>query len=95
MENPLKPMREWSFRVEGVTAPGEVMCLTGSCDELGEWNPKRVVPMTTNIYESEDDPTKRFNNSSSLINLNSSTSHLLVPHSDGFSSTCETNRSTS
>ena len=91
MENPLKPypMREWSFRVEGVTAPGEVICVTGSCDELGEWNPKRVVPMTMNIYENAEwNPT----------NLNSSTSHLLVPHngiSDGFSSTCETNRSTS
>ena len=88
MENPLKPypMREWSFRVEGVTAPGEVICVTGSCDELGEWNPKRVVPMTMNIYENADDPT----------NLNSSTSHLLVPHhSDRFSSNCETSRSTS
>ena len=37
--------REWSFRVEGVTAPGEIMCVVGSCVELGEWKPEQVVPM--------------------------------------------------
>ena len=38
-------MREWSFRVEGSTAPGEVLCVIGSCLELGEWKPEDVVPM--------------------------------------------------
>ena len=99
MDGPLKPyqMREWSFKVEGMTAPGEVMCLTGSCDELGEWNPKRVVPMTMLYNSNEDDATKRFVNPTSPMNINNSASHLLSPHNgmDGFSSTCETNRSTS
>ena len=36
-------MREWIFQVEGETAPGEVMCIVGSCEELGEWKPERVV----------------------------------------------------
>ena len=39
------PTREWSFRVEGVTAPGEIMCVVGSCVELGEWKPEKIVPM--------------------------------------------------
>ena len=39
------PMREWNFCVEGATAPGEIMCVIGSCKELGEWKPENVVPM--------------------------------------------------
>jgi len=31
--------------VEAVTSPGEVVCLTGSCPQLGGWNPDKVVPM--------------------------------------------------
>ena len=45
-------MREWTFQVEGETAPGEVMCIVGSCAELGEWKPEHVVPMTVNNNKS-------------------------------------------
>ena len=82
-------MREWSFRVEGVTAPGEVMCIVGSCQELGEWDPKRVVPMSI-IPDGEASS----NTTSSAM---SSRSHLFVPSENiGVTpTTCETNRSSS
>ena len=87
------PMREWSFRVEGVTVPGEVMCIVGSCKELGEWDPKRVVPMNPADGEYT---TESFTNSSAMRNM-SGVSHLHVPSydMDGISSTSEINITTS
>ena len=84
-------MREWSFRVEGVTAPGEIMCVVGSCSELGEWNPERVVPMK--ILTCADNTES----SNSLWSLTGNKPpHPLPPFSnDGFLSSCETNRSSS
>ena len=37
--------RNWLFKVEAATAPGELVCLTGSCTELGSWDPNLVVPL--------------------------------------------------
>lgn len=37
--------RRWKFKVQAATGPGEVVCITGSCPELGEWDPNKVVPM--------------------------------------------------
>lgn len=37
--------RGWKFKVQVATGPGEVVCITGSCQELGQWDPNRVVPM--------------------------------------------------
>ena len=42
-------MRNWKFRVEADVVPGEIMCITGSCSELGEWNPDNVVRMTCSV----------------------------------------------
>jgi hypothetical protein len=39
--------REWNFFVECSTLPGEVVCLTGSCPELGDWKVNNVVRMTS------------------------------------------------
>ena len=38
--------REWDFYVECSTLPGEVVCVTGSCPELGNWKADDVVPMS-------------------------------------------------
>uniref|UniRef100_A0A8D8VXM3 Glycerophosphocholine phosphodiesterase GPCPD1 n=1 Tax=Cacopsylla melanoneura TaxID=428564 RepID=A0A8D8VXM3_9HEMI len=32
-----KATKPWKFRVKAKTLPGEVLCVTGSCDELGHW----------------------------------------------------------
>ncbi|KAL1458572.1 hypothetical protein WDU94_008710 [Cyamophila willieti] len=32
-----KATKPWKFRVEAKTLPGEVLCVTGSCDQLGHW----------------------------------------------------------
>ena len=88
MDSPKRyPMREWSFRVEASTAPGEIMCIVGSCDELGDWNPKRVIPM--NMLDGAAATTSLSNPGS--VNTNGK-SHLLVPYenADNFSSICET-----
>ena len=88
MDSPKRyPMREWTFRVEGVTAPGEIMCIVGSCDELGDWNPKRVIPMS--MLDGAADTTSY--SSPGSVNANAK-SHLLVPYenADNFSSICET-----
>ena len=85
-------MREWTFRVEGVTAPGEIMCIVGSCDELGNWDPKRVIPLS--LLDGAGDIT----NYSSPRSANANTkSHLLVPYenADNFSSICETKNGSS
>ena len=86
-------MREWAFRVEGVTAPGEVMCVVGSCTELGEWSPERIVPMK--IVTSLDTMQ---NTAPSAVSENSNP-HIFLPchHEghDGFSVTSETNRNSS
>ena len=88
MDSPKRyPMREWTFRVEGVTAPGEIMCIVGSCDELGDWNPKRVIPMS--MLDGAADTTSY--SSPGSVNANAK-SHLLVPYenADSFSSIGET-----
>jgi len=43
-------LRDWSFGVECPTLFGEVACVTGSCPQLGNWNPDQVnvhVPILT------------------------------------------------
>ena len=37
--------RDWSFDVECSTLPGEIVCLTGSCPELGCWGVNDLVRM--------------------------------------------------
>lgn len=37
--------RSWTFRLEATTLPGEVVCLTGSCEELGKWSMSRMVTL--------------------------------------------------
>ena len=89
MDSPKRyPMREWTFRVEGVTAPGEIMCIVGSCDELGNWNPRRVIPMS--MLDGAAYTTSH--SSPGSVNANKK-SHLLVPYenSDSFTSIGETN----
>jgi hypothetical protein len=39
--------REWSFWVECSTLPGEEVCVTGSCPELGSWKADNVIRMST------------------------------------------------
>ena len=52
--------RSWTFsvRCETPLLPGEVVCVTGSCSELGEWKPGGVVKMNEEEVEEEED-TKR------------------------------------
>ena len=93
-------MREWVFQVEGETAPGEVMCIVGSCEQLGEWKPERVVPMTINADNADDEIRNNFMNPSSNFHSHQSKSHLLVPSyndasMNSFASTCETHKSSS
>ena len=81
-------MREWAFRVEGVTAPGEIMCVVGSCIELGEWNPENVIPMK--VINAVTDSTE--------VVIGNSNPRFPIPSyqkDDGFRSTCETNRNSS
>ena len=52
MEDISDKRREWTFSVEVSTLPGEVVCLTGSCPELGEWKASKVVPLKV---ESENE----------------------------------------
>ena len=33
------------FNVEAETGPGEVVCVTGDCDELGNWDPDKAVKL--------------------------------------------------
>ncbi len=40
-----KIMRPWTFNVECSTLPGEIVCVTGSCSELGNWKIKKVLRM--------------------------------------------------
>ena len=91
-------MREWIFQVQGETAPGEVMCIVGSCEELGEWKPERVVPMTANNNNDSSETQNNFINPCSSFNSHQSKSHLLVPSYNGasmdtFASSCETQKS--
>ena len=37
--------RRWTFNVTCQTYPGEVVCLTGSCPDLGNWKPDQVRPL--------------------------------------------------
>lgn len=37
--------RTWTFNVDCKTLPGEVVCITGSCPELGNWKVDKVRPM--------------------------------------------------
>ena len=43
--------RSWTFNVNCQTYPGEIVCVTGSCPELGNWKMDQVLPMT-----SKEDP---------------------------------------
>ena len=43
--------RLWNFKINCKTFPGEVVCITGSCPELGNWKVDQVLPMT-----AQDDP---------------------------------------
>ena len=39
-------MRTWTFSVECATPrPGEVVCVSGSVPELGEWKASKVIQM--------------------------------------------------
>ena len=93
-------MREWLFQVEGETPPGEVMCVVGSCEQLGEWKPERVVPMAMNIDNGADETKNSFMNPSSAFHSHQSKSHLLVPSyndasMNSFAVTCESHKSSS
>ena len=37
--------RLWTFQVTCKTLPGEVVCVTGSCPELGNWKVNKIVPL--------------------------------------------------
>ena len=43
--------RLWNFKINCKTFPGEVVCISGSCPELGNWKVDQVLPMT-----AQDDP---------------------------------------
>ena len=38
--------RLWTFKVNAKTFPGEVVCIVGSCPELGNWKTDQVLPMS-------------------------------------------------
>ena len=41
----LKMSRLWTFQVTCKTLPGEVVCVTGSCAELGNWKVNKIIPL--------------------------------------------------
>ena len=45
--------REWNFNVRCATLPGEMVCVTGSCPQLGVWKPDKVVTMRK-VREDDD-----------------------------------------
>jgi len=40
------PDREWEFKVQTTTAPGEVVGVVGSCPQLGNWNHQGSLILT-------------------------------------------------
>jgi len=44
--------RSWTFNVNCKTFPGEIVCITGSCPELGNWKVDKVHPLE--IQDSND-----------------------------------------
>lgn len=40
--------RSWVFNARVPTEDDEVVCLIGSCPELGEWDPCKLIPLTRN-----------------------------------------------
>ena len=42
---PLKMSRLWTFQVTCKTLPGETVCVTGSCAELGNWKVEKLLPL--------------------------------------------------
>lgn len=39
-------VRPWVFRVRAEVANGEVVCVTGNCDSLGNWKHNQVFVLT-------------------------------------------------
>lgn len=48
-----KVVRSWVFRVRAEVAHGEVVCVTGNCDSLGNWKHDKVLVLT----KEKDDET--------------------------------------
>nr|CAD7269674.1 unnamed protein product [Timema shepardi] len=46
LEDELEGSREWKFRVEAETLPGETVCVTGDCRSLGGWASSRVLQLS-------------------------------------------------
>ena len=47
--------RDWVFTVKCRTRPGEVVCVTGSCEALGRWRSGGVARMTRVDDAADDD----------------------------------------
>ena len=47
--------RDWVFTVKCRTRPGEVVCVTGSCESLGRWRSGGVARMTRVDDAADDD----------------------------------------
>nr|CAD7427126.1 unnamed protein product [Timema monikensis] len=55
LEDELEGSREWKFRVEAETLPGETVCVTGDCRSLGGWASSKVLQLsqeTSNVWSS-------------------------------------------
>ncbi|CAG2069020.1 unnamed protein product, partial [Timema podura] len=46
LEDELEGSREWRFRVEAETLPGETVCVTGDCRSLGGWASSGVLQLS-------------------------------------------------
>nr|CAD7205841.1 unnamed protein product [Timema douglasi] len=46
LEDELEGSRDWKFRVEAETLPGETVCVTGDCRSLGGWASSRVLQLS-------------------------------------------------
>ncbi|XP_014281827.1 glycerophosphocholine phosphodiesterase GPCPD1 isoform X1 [Halyomorpha halys] len=50
-----KIVRPWVFRVRAEVTRGEVVCITGNCDTLGNWKHNKVLVLTQEKDETEEE----------------------------------------